>query len=65
MIQNESDLDRFLRVVVGVLLGMYSYSVVQGYLQIVLFVVSGVLVVTSFTGFCSLYKLFGISTLKK
>lgn len=60
---NESTVDRIIRAVVGVLalvgavaLGL---STVGG---ILLLVVGGILAVTAVTGFCPLYRLFGLST---
>lgn len=62
MIQNEGEIDRIARVVTGAILIMIGISVLSGQWQVMVFVVGGVLVVTGFTGFCLLYKLFGIST---
>lgn len=62
MIQNEGEIDRIARVVIGTILIMIGISVLSDLWQVMVFIVGGVLVVTGFTGFCLLYKLFGIST---
>jgi hypothetical protein len=64
MTQNESEIDRLVRAVVGIILLLVGLSVGQGVWQIVLYVLSGVMLITSFTGFCLLYKIFGIVTNK-
>ena len=64
MIQNESETDRTIRVVLGTILVLVAYSVVSGVWQIVLFVLGGLLIVTGLTGFCLIYKLLGIATQK-
>jgi len=65
MVQNEGETDRLIRVVVGAVLFLVGYSVGEGVWATVLYLLSGVLVVTSFSGFCLIYKLLGISTIKK
>ena len=62
--QNESSLDKNIRLAVGViaiLLGVFAFT---GILQIVAFVVGALGIFTGLTGFCLLYKLFGIKTNK-
>lgn len=65
MTQNESELDRIIRAVVGVILLLVGYSIEMGVWQVVLYVLGGVAVITSLTGFCMLYKILGISTISK
>lgn len=65
MVQNEGETDRLIRVVVGTILFLVGYSVGEGVWVIVLYLLGGVLVVTSLSGFCLIYKLLGISTIKK
>ena len=62
MIQNESEIDRIIRVVVGTILIMIGISVMDGLWQVIVYVFGGVMIITGFTGFCLIYKLFGIST---
>ena len=62
--QNESKLDKNIRLAVGVvalLLGAFAFT---GTLQIVALVVGALGIFTGLTGFCLLYKLFGIKTNK-
>ena len=62
---NESTIDRIIRAIVGVaaLAGALAIGIgsVGG---ILLLVVGGVLVVTAATGFCPLYRVLGLSTVK-
>ena len=64
MIQNESETDRTVRVILGTLLVLISYSVMKGAWQVVLYVLGAILLITGFTGFCLIYKLMGISSQK-
>jgi Protein of unknown function (DUF2892) len=67
--QNESTADRIVRVVVGLILlwaGLWPLGGLQvTILGIVVALVGLVLVITAITGFCLIYSIFGISTLKK
>ncbi|MFA5961705.1 MAG: DUF2892 domain-containing protein [Parcubacteria group bacterium] len=63
MQKNESNLDRSLRAILGVVflaLGALSFS---GITSGMLFVLGVVMLITAATGFCALYKLFGIDTI--
>ncbi len=66
---NESPVDRLIRAILGIVLLVVSISYLGAFkgnaLGIVIFVISLVLLFTAATGFCLLYKVFGISTLKK
>ncbi len=65
---NESSTDRIVRAVVGVVLLWLSLGPLGGFgtvLGIIVFVISIIALVTAITGFCLLYKLFGISTCGK
>ena len=62
--QNESSLDKNIRLAVGVIaifLGIFAFT---GTLQIVAFVVGALGIFTGLTGFCMIYKLLGIKTNK-
>lgn len=60
---NESNIDRIIRVVAGIILLTLSFGgVVTGALATVLIVVGAVLLLTGLTGFCALYALLGIRT---
>jgi len=58
--------DRLIRILIAVLIaGLYGFNVIGGTLAIVLMIVSGVFILTSFISYCPLYSLFTISTRKK
>jgi hypothetical protein len=63
--QNESQADRIIRFVLAIILGFIGYGLSGGTLQTVLYVLAFIALFTSITGFCLIYKIFGISTLKK
>lgn len=65
MKKNESTLDRVLRAVLGVAIVAVGYYWATGTVSIVLYVVGAITLFTAATGFCGLYKILGISTLKK
>ena len=66
MKKNLGMLDRALRIVLSLLIvGLYFAGLISGVSAIVLLVIGGVLVLTSFVGICPLYLPFGLSTLKK
>lgn len=60
--QNEGMLDRLIRALVGVALGIVMFTLLTGVWQIVVGVVAAVLLVTAAVGFCPLYALLRIST---
>lgn len=65
MKKNESNTDRIIRAIIGiVLLALYFTNTITGTWGIVGLVVGIIALVTAATGFCGLYKLFGISTRK-
>jgi hypothetical protein len=63
---NESNVDRIIRAVAGIVLLYLGFGgVLGGTLAIVADVLGVVLLVTSAIGFCPLYAVFKLSTLKK
>ena len=63
--KNESGLDRIIRLILAIIffaLGVYAFT---GVLSIIAYVLGIVMLITAATGFCLLYKLFGINTDKK
>jgi hypothetical protein len=63
---NESNVDRIIRAVAGVVLLYLGFGgVLGGTLAIVADVLGIVLLVTSAIGFCPLYAVFKLSTFKK
>jgi len=66
MKQNESNVDRIIRAVAGVVLIFLGFSgVFSGWLAVVVGVIGAVLLFTGVLGFCPLYAVFKFSTLKK
>lgn len=63
--KNESGLDRSLRAVLAGALFVLGASVFTGALSVAAYVLAAVMLLTAVTGFCPLYKLFGIDTAKK
>ncbi|GAA0876677.1 hypothetical protein GCM10009118_30870 [Wandonia haliotis] len=65
MKKNMGNIDKGIRIVVALLLLLAIYmELVTTPWSIILLVVAGVLVLTSFLNFCPLYTLFGINTCK-
>jgi hypothetical protein len=65
MTTNESNLDRIIRLVIGVAALVGAFAVGLGSVGgIVLAVVGVVMLVTAAVGFCPLYRVFGMSTCK-
>lgn len=62
---NEGALDRALRVVVGVVLGITVLTALTGIWQIVAAVVAAILLVTGIVGFCPIYALLRINTRRR
>lgn len=63
---NISKADKILRIVIAGIFGfLFASKIVTGILGIVLLIAGIIFVITSLVGFCPLYKLFGISTLKQ
>lgn len=66
MKMNESNVDRIIRAVAGVVLLYLGFGgVLGGWLAIVADVLGGVLLLTGAVGFCPLYAIFKFSTLKQ
>lgn len=63
MKKNMGTADRVIRFIVAAVIGVLYYTgTISGTLGIVLLVLAGVFVLTSFISFCPLYAPFGIST---
>jgi hypothetical protein len=63
--RNENQTDRVIRFILGIILAILGYTIFNGVAQIVVYVLAFIAIFTSVTGFCLLYKLFGINTNKK
>ncbi|MCB0372233.1 MAG: DUF2892 domain-containing protein [Muricauda sp.] len=63
MKKNMGKADKIIRILIAVIIGVLYYTgTISGTLGIVLLVLAGVFVLTSFISFCPLYAPFGIST---
>ncbi|HOY97653.1 MAG TPA: DUF2892 domain-containing protein [Catalimonadaceae bacterium] len=63
---NMGTFDRILRVLVAiVVIALYATGNLSGTTAIILLVLSGIFILTSFISFCPLYLPFGISTRPK
>lgn len=63
---NMGTVDKVIRILVAIIIaGLYYAEKISGTTAIVLLILAGVFIVTSFLGFCPLYWPFGISTKKK
>ena len=63
---NMGNVDKMLRAIIAAVIAILFFTkVISGTLGIVLLVLGGVFLLTSFISFCPLYLPFGISTRKK
>jgi len=63
---NMGSVDRIIRIVLAVVMGvLYFQGIVTGTLGIVLVVAAVIFALTSLVSFCPLYAPFGLSTKKK
>ena len=63
MKKNMGNADRIIRILIAaVIVILFAANIITGTLAIVLLVVAGVFLLTSFLGFCPLYLPFGISS---
>lgn len=64
MMKNQSNVERLIRSIVGLVLLILTIFV-GGVLQIVLAIVGAVLLATGLVGFCPLYKILNVNTRDK
>ncbi len=63
---NMGNTDKIIRILAAILIGvLYFMQLISGTVAIVLLVVAGVFILTSFMSFCPLYLPFGLSTVQK
>ena len=63
MKKNMGTVDRIVRILIAVVIvALYFTHVINGTVAILLLVLSGIFILTSFVSFCPLYLPFGIST---
>ena len=66
MKKNMGSADKIIRISIAVIIGLlFALNVISGILAVVLLVLSGIFIVTSFVSFCPLYTPFNISTRKE
>lgn len=66
MTKNIGALDKTIRILAAILIiAAYLMGAISGIWGIILLLIALALIITSFLGYCHLYKLLGISTLKK
>lgn len=62
---NMNATDRIIRLIIAAIFAtLYFTNTVTGTLGVILLVVAAIFTLTTITGFCPLYRLFGISTCK-
>lgn len=63
---NIGTIDKSVRIILAaIIVGLYFTDIISGNVGITLLVVAAILLLTSFLNFCPIWKLLGISTLKK
>jgi len=66
MKKNMGGADRMIRIVIAIVVAvLYFTGTVTGTLGMILLVLAGVFLLTSFINFCPLYTILGINTGKK
>jgi len=66
MKKNMGTADRVIRILVAIVIaGLYFANHISGTTAIILLILAGVFILTSFMSFCPLYLPFGLSTRKK
>jgi hypothetical protein len=66
MKKNRGTVDKVVRILAAVIIaGLYFANIISGTVAIILLILAGIFILTSFMSFCPLYLPFGISTRKK
>jgi hypothetical protein len=66
MKKNMGTADKVVKILVAIVIaGLYYANKISGVAAIILLVLAGIFILTSFMSFCPLYTPFGISTKKK
>lgn len=64
--KNVGTIDKVVRIAAAIFIGvLYATNTISGILAILLVIVAIVLLITSFIGFCPLYRPLGINTCRK
>jgi len=65
MKRNEGSTDRIIRVILGIVLIIIGWLVLgNSTLGVILDIIGVILLITAITGFCAIYRLLGVSTIK-
>lgn len=65
MKKNMGKTDRIVRVLLSIILtSLYAFNIVEGVMGVLLVILSGIFLLTSFVRVCPLYMPFGIKTNK-
>ncbi len=62
MKKNEGPADRAVRVILGIILIAGGIFLLEAIWKILAIIIGAILLITGLTGFCTLYKVFGINT---
>ena len=66
MKQNMGTADKVVRILAAIVIaGLYFTQAISGTLAVLLLILAGIFILTSFMSFCPLYLPFGISTKKQ
>ncbi len=66
MKKNMGTADKVVRILAAIVIaGLYFANVISGTVAIILLILAGIFIITSFISFCPLYWPFGISTSKR
>ena len=65
MQKNEGTVDRIIRAIIALALISAGYFYLTGVWAIVAYIVGAIMFITVLTGYCALYQIIGISTIKK
>ncbi|MCX5726395.1 MAG: DUF2892 domain-containing protein [Candidatus Saganbacteria bacterium] len=65
MINNMGVLDRAIRIILAIIIGLlYYFGLISGWVAVVLGIIALIFVITSILGYCPMYQLLKISTKK-
>ena len=66
MKKNMGTADKVVRILVAIIIaGLYFANIISGAVAIILLILAGVFMLTSFISFCPIWHVLGISTRKK
>ena len=65
MINNMGVLDRTIRIILAIIIGLlYYFGLISGWVAIVLGIIALIFIITGILGYCPMYQLLKISTKK-